>query len=203
MVWSLLQQTSILLQNFDLDSIIETSDTASHFYLPGGSGNTSSRESMLATLVSDWSEAPHNRHRLQDDEWTSELSIHLDKLADLRIAHVNEWISVNLARFKAEHADVEALRRAVNTAAIELRLEKMTYLHFLLLAQFCRRSNVQLCKAKCSSCHLFCVKSRYHGRDDSHDCSTSHECPILCEYDNEHEGNIPPCGFPCVFILRH
>lgn len=115
---------SILIppQNFDLDTIIETSDTLSHFYLSSNRADASQRESMLATLIMHWSEEAHGqRHRLPDHEWTSELALYLDKLADLRVSHVNEWISVNLTRFKADHAEVEALRRALDTFAIELR----------------------------------------------------------------------------------
>ena len=101
----------------------------------------------------------------------------------MRATHVHEWIHQNLDRFKASHASLETLRRACDTALVELK------------------ENVHLCKAQCSSCNLLCLQSR--GHDTQHDCRTSHHCPHLCGFDDEHPSEEKKCGFRCVVFCTN
>jgi hypothetical protein len=69
------------------------------------------------------------------------LSGYLETITQMRAAHVQEWIYQNLERFKASHASLETLKRACDTALVELK------------------ENVHLCKAQCLSCNLLCLQT--------------------------------------------
>ncbi|KAI0062821.1 hypothetical protein BV25DRAFT_1885018 [Artomyces pyxidatus] len=77
------------------------------------------------------------------------------------------------------------------------------------------KSNVQLCKSQCTSCHLLCVQSRQH--DGEHHCQTDHKCTHACSFCALSKGkpcgmraghpgkhtcavNAHQCGEPCKFI---
>jgi hypothetical protein len=107
---------------------------------------------------------------MPDSEWVSNLTLHLDRLAEIRVEHVREWISLNLSRFQTSHANIEDLRREFESATVDLK------------------AGVKLCMGKCASCHLLCVQSRFH--EGVHDCRTSHECAHMCDFlhDESEEG---------------
>lgn len=164
-------------QNFDTDVVVDHPDTMSRFYLPGPETSPHNRELMLSVLRDEWDGSP-TRHNQVDAEWISRLSLHLDLLIDMRVDHVREWISSNLARFKTGHANIEALRRTFETAIIDLR------------------ANVQLCRMKCDSCHLLCLRGRLHdhGPEEPHHCQTSHRCVHTCDFC-ESDSEEKTCGF--------
>jgi len=132
----------------------------------------SPREEALATLRGTWDQA-HSRQLIPDAEWALKLSVHLNNMAEMRVEHVREWITLNLSRFQASHANIEELRRAFESVTVDLK------------------AGVQLCKAKCASCHLLCVQSRLH--ESSHDCQTSHECIQVCDFCDDEPGERKNC----------
>ena len=135
------------------------------------------RETIFAALRSSWT-AEQSRQSIGDTEWTKQLSKYLDRMVDMRVDHVRDWVSSNLQRFKSEHANIEALRRTLEGAVIDLK------------------AGVQLCKLQCDSCHLLCLRTRFHEIEDGHDCETSHRCTYACEFNDEHEEETKLCGFP-------
>jgi hypothetical protein len=167
-------------QNFDTDVVIDLPDTPSRFFLQQ-TGDTSvvTQEEVLHSLRAEWV-LDHPRLEEPDTDWISRLSAHLEYLVDLRTEHVREWISSNLLRFKAGHANIEELRRRFDSAAVELK------------------ANVQLCKMLCSSCHLLCLQGRLH--DGPHNCLTNHQCVRHCEFLDDHSEGEILCGFPCVTL---
>jgi len=152
------------------------------FYLSEHSGtNAVDREAILYALCQDWSGFT-NRSNVTEGAWISGLSGHLEIITEMRASHVKKWISQNLERFKASHASLETLRRACDTALMELK------------------ENVHLCKAQCLSCNLLCLQSR--GHDTQHDCGTSHLCPHSCSFNDEHPGEEKKCGFRYVMLYN-
>ena len=149
------------------------------FYLSSqGDSNAANREAILYVLCRSWSEFP-TRFNIPENDWISGLSGYLETITQMRATHVQKWIHQNLNRFKASHASMETLKRACDTALIELK------------------ENAHLCKAQCSSCNLLCLQSR--GHDTPHDCQTSHHCPHLCGFSDEHiPGEEKKCGFKYV-----
>ena len=153
------------------------------FYLSGqNDSNAVDREAILHTLCKSWSEFP-TRFNIPENDWISGLSDYLETITQMRATHVQKWIHNNLERFKASHASLETLKRACDTTLIELK------------------ENAHLCKAQCASCSLLCLQSR--GHDASHDCQTSHLCPHLCGFSDEHSsGDEKKCGFRYVILHR-
>ena len=141
------------------------------FYLSGNSGD---REAALYTLCESWDEFS-NRFNVPEGDWISGLSGYLETITQMRAAHVQKWIHQNLDRFKASHASLEMLKRACDTALVELK------------------ENTHLCRAQCSSCNLLCLQSR--GHEAQHNCQTSHYCPHLCGFGDEHPEEEKKCGF--------
>jgi len=144
------------------------------FYLSGHNDtNAIDREATLYALCQNWSGFP-GRFNATEGDWISGLSGHLEVITEMRAMHVQKWISQNLERFTVSHASLETLRRACDIALMELK------------------ENVHLCKAQCLSCNLLCLQSR--GHDTHHDCGTSHLCPHLCDFSDEHSGEERKCG---------
>ena len=141
------------------------------FYL---SGDSKDREITLCALCESWGEFS-NRFNVPEDDWISGLSGYLEAITQMRAAHVQKWIHQNLDRFKVNHASLETLKRACDTALAELK------------------ENIHLCRAQCSSCNLLCLQS--HGHETQHNCQTSHHCPHLCGFDYEHPWEEKKCGF--------
>ena len=124
-------------------------------------GEQAKIETQLAALLESLvPSAP--RQSMPDSEFVAELKKHLDVLIDLRVNHVVSWLDCNLARFQGGHAVIEDLRRRFDNMVIEMK------------------TNVQLCGAQCSSCHLLCVRSRLH--EGNHSCNTDHKCAFNCEF---------------------
>ena len=169
-------------QNLDTNEPIDASDTEMEFYLSNqNDSNTVDREAILCALCKSWSEFP-TRFNIPESDWISGLSDHLETITQMRAIHVQEWICQNLERFKASHASLETLKRACDTALIELK------------------ENAHLCKAQCSSGNLLCLQSR--GPDPPPDCQTSHQCPHLCGFSDEHiPGEEKNCGF--MYVILH
>ncbi|KAF9220065.1 hypothetical protein BS17DRAFT_739840 [Gyrodon lividus] len=168
------------LKNLDTDETIGVPDTDYHFFLASDHAQGSAREleHMLSVLRETW-EFASSRQRVPDPEWVEGLSQHLETIVNMRIKHVSEWLTANMARFQAGHASIEDLGRTFESATVDLK------------------SNVTLCKLQCGSCQLLCVKSRFH--QGQHECRTDHSCIHECEFclDNaEHKGCTMSAGHP-------
>jgi hypothetical protein len=163
-------------KNLDTNEEIDVPDTGMQFYLSGQDGtNTIEREAVLNTLCKSWQEFS-TRFDVSESDWISGLTGYLVEITQKRADYVQKWIYQNLQRFKASHASLEMLKRACDTALVELR------------------ENVHLCQVQCSSCNLLCLQSR--GHDTPHNCQTSHKCPHLCGFGDEHIiGEEKECGF--------
>ena len=150
------------MKNFDDDVPIGAPDTSSEFSLAtGGLQQSSSREAALRALFRTWEDYDSRQH-VPEDVWIGNLTSHIDNLVGLRIAHVNEWILSNVARFQSGQASIDELMREFESTTVDLK------------------SNVQLCRLKCASCELLCVQSRLH--DGQHNCQSSHLCIHFCDF---------------------
>ena len=116
---------------------------------------------------------------MPDSDWVENLASYIRGLIDLRVNHVQLWLDSNLKRFKTGHATVEDLRRQFDNMVIEMR------------------TNAQLCRIHCASCHLLCVRSRQH--EGEHSCQTAHNCVHGCRFCKNDEAK--PCGTPYVVII--
>ncbi|TFK74975.1 hypothetical protein BDN72DRAFT_832681 [Pluteus cervinus] len=166
------------LKNLDTNLPIDYPDTAARFTLRLHE-EASDRATVLSTLQQGWS--GFNSRKIRSDEsWIIELSQYMEGLVDMRIAHVKAWIESNLSRFKADHANIELLRREFNNAAVDLK------------------ESIQMCKKHCSACDLYCPCYRQHDSDQNtpHDCGTSHRCPHYCEdVQDNHPEETKTCNF--------
>lgn len=161
------------MKNFDDDVPIGMPDTSSEFSLAtGGAQQSSSREAALQVLSRAWGDHDSRQH-VSEDVWVENLTAQIDTLVNLRIAHVNEWISSNVARFQSGQASIDELMREFESATVDMK------------------SNVQLCKLKCAKCELLCVQSRLH--DGQHNCQTSHTCIHSCDFCAS-SGETKPCS---------
>ncbi|KAH9171607.1 hypothetical protein EDB89DRAFT_1906886 [Lactarius sanguifluus] len=160
------------LKDFYTDLVMEAEDTEARFLLTGPAAD---REHRLEVLRDSWDRFG-SRQQVVESEWIFDLAQHLTHLVDLRVAHVEKWLKSNMQRFQAEHASIEKLRRAFNSAVIDLR------------------ASIQLCKSKCATCNLFCTQSHLHEGD--HDCLTSHECIHHCTFCNQELLAVRRCGQP-------
>ena len=165
------------MQNFDTYELIPSTDSHVQFYLPGRTPDPGAHAEILSNLCSAW-EAEHPRQAVMDASWIADLSTYLNRLVERRIVHVQDWLNSNLSRFKVQNADTIELQRSYEANVTALR------------------SNVELCKMKCHSCNLLCLKSRSHDADEDHDCTTSHRCLHPCDYVDEHEMEEKGCAYP-------
>ncbi|KAF5337682.1 hypothetical protein D9757_014271 [Collybiopsis confluens] len=171
------------LVNLDTNTIIGAPDSPAVFYLPGA---PFSSEQALQELLVSWNRFTERMLARSDRTWTEDLSQSLVDLADQRVEHVRQWIDSNLARFKADHANIDALRRMMDNAANDLK------------------SHVELCKMKCESCNLLCIQGRRHNQKDVHDCATNHKCAHSCEFeDHDEEDEDIRCGFAAGHTGKH
>ena len=141
--------------------MIEAKDTKSQFLLAGPDTPEADREHHLSMLRDSWHQSA-SRQQVDDTKWISDLEQYLTDLVDLRVAHVDKWLKSNTQSFQAENARKEELRKAFNSAVIDLR------------------ASVRFCRSKCATCDLFCIKSRFH--ESNHDCLTSHKCIRNCAF---------------------
>jgi hypothetical protein len=158
--------------------VIEAEDTEARFLLARPDTPVSDRESCLKSLRDSWEQIT-SRQQIDDFEWTSNLARYLTHLVDLRAAHVEKWLNLNVQRFQAGNASIKELRRTFDNAIIDLR------------------ASVQLCRSKCSTCNLFCIQSRLH--EGIHDCLTSHECIHNCTFCQRDFQSTKRCGQPYVW----
>lgn len=141
---------------------MESNDTAARFAISDREQLPHSEiERYHSTLLESWNPGTP-RQFMPDSEWIGELASYLNELINLRVNHVQHWLGSNLERFQDGHAAIEDLRRRFDNLVIEMR------------------TNVQLCKAQCASCHLFCVRGRLHYGD--HSCQTAHKCVHKCDF---------------------
>ncbi|KAI6095859.1 hypothetical protein F5141DRAFT_1012708, partial [Pisolithus sp. B1] len=171
------------LKNLDTDMPVELPDTESHLFLTVGMNPQSDvREQALATLQSGW-ELYRDRQHISDAEWVEALSQYLEGIVNLRIDHVQEWLSQNLIRFQTGHASIEELRRNFEGATVDLK------------------SNVQLCKLQCGNCQLLCIQSRFH--DGRHACQTNHQCIYECDFCRETTSELRVCSMAAGHAGKH
>lgn len=162
----------------DTDVIIEGEDTPARFAISErGHVSPADIEMHLAALRESWMKFV-SRQSISDSEWMSKLASYIKGMIDLRVNHVRSWLDSNLERFQDGHAAVEDLRRRFDNMVIEMR------------------RNAQVCRARCASCHLFCVLSRLHEGD--HSCETNHNCVHNCAFCKSQQR---PCGIPCVMLF--
>ena len=126
------------------------------------------------SLFESWSPSSP-RQSIPDAEWIADLASYLQKLADLRINHVRLWLDLNLERFQGGPAAIDDLNRKFDNMVIQMK------------------TNVQLCRAQCASCHLLCVRGLLHEGD--HGCGTGHQCTHNCGFC---EDDVKLCGTPYV-----
>lgn len=158
-------------------------DTPAQFFLPGPGASFAVRESMLRAIRNTWVHF-NERSEYLDSEWISDLSAYLDELAGMRINHVAEWMASNLSRFQASHANIETLRKEFDIAIADLK------------------ANVEICKVKCTSCHLFCLRPRRHDAEEPHDCQTDCHCGNVSDFGDEHIEE-EKCEYPWVLVHKY
>jgi hypothetical protein len=132
------------------------------------------RRHVMDVLRMTWDAVPE-RPEQPETVWCKGLARHLDGLLDRRILHVKSWITSNLSRFVDHPSTLEPLHREFDAMTGDMR------------------ASIRLCGMQCLHCHLTCILPNHH--DASHDCTTSHHCPHLCSFADEHhveEG----CGLP-------
>jgi hypothetical protein len=152
---------SLKCQAFDTDLVIKAEDTESRFLLTEPDTPTADRDDHLSTLLKSW-DWSGSRQQIVDSLWVSNLEEHLTHLVDLRVAHVDKWLTSNTKRFQEENASMDELRRAFNSAVIDLR------------------ASMQLCKSECDDCNKLCIRKRLHEGD--HNCLTTHDCIHNCTF---------------------
>ncbi|KAI0298432.1 hypothetical protein B0F90DRAFT_1818621 [Multifurca ochricompacta] len=92
-----------LLKDFDTGQVIQAEDTSAQFFLPGPVVSLLERERRLTTLRESWDRI-NTRQHVDDSEWSSDLAQYLTHLADLRIVHVDKWISEAASNFVGRSA---------------------------------------------------------------------------------------------------
>ncbi|KAF8216790.1 hypothetical protein K438DRAFT_1797846 [Mycena galopus ATCC 62051] len=171
------------LKNYDTDTPIDQPDIPSRFFLSGSSATPEEQQNIMVALQKSWDRFGA-RHQMSEAEWIAGLSRFLLDSAETRIEYVFHWIKSNLARFKSNHANMDLLRRDFDSFAVDLR------------------SNVEICRMQCASCHLQCLLGRRHGTDTPHDCQTSHKCPHPCDFRDGHVES-EQCGYPAGHSGKH
>jgi hypothetical protein len=168
------------LRDLDTNDPIDTSDTGVVFPLQPESMRTegSSSEKVLEVLRRQYPLFP-DRMNVEDDKWLHGLQEHLDNLVQLRVLHVQEWLTINTTRFSSTSSmsNFEELRRRFDAMIVEIK------------------ACVQSCGLQCASCGLLCLSIRHH--KGPHDCGTAHSCIHHCSFSDEHEGD-EGCGLPYV-----
>ena len=160
-----ISSANMLTQNLDTNILIGLPDTPYQLFIGGGGDESTSRESILTDLRIAWEGYP-SRQSISEDEWVTGLTQRLEKIVDLRIARVTEWLNQNLARFQTasggSYACIDELKRFFDSSIVDMK------------------SSVQLCGLTCAMCHLRCVQSRMHV--GPHDCRSDHVCVHECDF---------------------
>lgn len=171
------------LKNIDTDEQLQNIDSRAVFFVEGAAhpGNGPfSLNSCLCQLRMGWDHF-QQRSSIVEVEFLTGYRQYLSAIAEARIDHVQTWINANVARF-GEMAEITSLRSNFEQLSKELRM------------------SVILCGSKCSECGLLCLENKRH--DGDHDCKTSHKCPELCGFADEHEAAVG-CDLPAGHIGRH
>jgi hypothetical protein len=156
---------------------VESNDTAARFAISDEEPIPPVNIEMhLTALLEAWNPTTP-RQSIPDSEWAAELTSYLNSLVDLRVNHVQSWLDCNTMRFQGDHAAIQDLRRRFDNMVIEMK------------------TNIQICGAQCSSCHLLCIRSRFH--EGNHSCNTTHKCAHICGFC---EGDTKPCSTRCVMF---
>ena len=153
-------------------------DSGARFFLPGDSelnAGQHRQDTYLAALQTSW-EGFTTRQQEAETTWVEDLSAYLADMATRRVEHVQEWLTVNMARFMADTSEFDTIRRSFEAMTVSLRV------------------GVQLCKMSCAQCQLLCLLTRHH--DGHHACRTNHRCAHACSFTNEHGGDSEKCGLP-------
>ncbi|KAL1684093.1 hypothetical protein EV122DRAFT_200466 [Schizophyllum commune] len=172
------------LKSIDTDEIVDMPDTNAVFHVSTLAGEVHDAEAALTVLRRSWSEYD-SRINSTEGAWVADLSSYLDDLVNMRVEHVHAWIDANLERFKAEHANIDNLRRAFASVSAQMK------------------ADVELCKVKCTHCNLTCLRSRRHSSNEPHDCQTDHQCPRPCDYEDDHMEDQAGCGYPAGHGGKH
>ncbi|KIM24947.1 hypothetical protein M408DRAFT_331430 [Serendipita vermifera MAFF 305830] len=176
------------LKHFDTDEAIPGSAHEAIFYLDAAAGKgTGSDYSLSASIAQLRKSFPgyFKRFEMDEEEFFRRLTVYLQSLANSRIEHVNEWIKINTERF-GEKLETIKLFHESESLAKELK------------------ASVALCGSKCSMCGLLCVLHKVH--EGGHDCKTSHKCPQICSFVEEHAADacpIPDCSMPAAHSGTH
>ncbi|KAI6027008.1 hypothetical protein EDC04DRAFT_2899498 [Pisolithus marmoratus] len=178
------------LKNLDTDTLVERPDTESHLFLTVGMAPQSEvREQALATLQSSW-ERYRDRQHISDAEWVEALSQYLEGVVSLRVDHVQEWLSQNLARFQTGHASIEELRRNFEGATVDLKSNVIGH------------NDEHLCAASVHACGEPCSLSGIKLADES-DYSCPGFCRIPSDVDHDrHECEARLCSVTCQLCKR-
>ena len=146
---------------------VDLPDTRHQLFIGGGGDQSVSRERVLTVLRAAW-EGYASRQYTTEDEWIAGLIQHLKTIANLRVAHVREWLDQNLSRFQevggsgGSHASIDELKHHFENSVVDLK------------------SSVQLCGMTCAGCQLRCVRSWVH--EGVHDCQSVHLCVHECDF---------------------
>lgn len=133
----------------------------------------------MAHLLSS-SELFYHRFDNEEHQWVAGIQAHLERIAEMREAHVHQWLKINTSRFQAETESVlfEEARRLYSELSVSLY------------------SGIRLCTAQCAKCYLLCLRPKSHSGE--HSCNTEHKCLRHCEYADEHNEPDVFCGLPYV-----
>ncbi|KXN87519.1 hypothetical protein AN958_08742 [Leucoagaricus sp. SymC.cos] len=163
------------LKNMDNGDVVEYEDHGHRIFTSISTLDSKDREKLLFELEKTWEHYEH-RHQMDEATWVSKLTSYLSDLVDVRISHVETWISANLNRFQTTNASVDTLHRELANATIDLR------------------ANAEICRMMCAECHLLCTLSRRHDPLQPHDCHTDHRCPQACDFSEEHTDGQKSCN---------
>ncbi|KAI5122456.1 hypothetical protein M0805_008767 [Coniferiporia weirii] len=161
------------LKNYDTNLVVDAADSMAVFWLKEAKESQEGMADNLRGLLRLWPDYS-SRSYTPEVDWIAQLCAFLQNLVEQRVAHVQAWVDSNLSQFNGSNAAIDDFHRALDVKFVELR------------------RSVQLCKTQCERCHFLCLSSRFH--EDSHNCSTDHRCPHLCQFVDEHIGNPDPCS---------
>ncbi|OSX60153.1 hypothetical protein POSPLADRAFT_1121180, partial [Postia placenta MAD-698-R-SB12] len=88
------------LKDFDTNIVVAKPDTSARFFLSELSHEEGApgRDNALATVVRSWDQFSE-RTTVQEEPWIGELTKFVDHVVQLRIEAVEEWLSMNTARY--------------------------------------------------------------------------------------------------------
>jgi hypothetical protein len=174
-------KVSFETQNLDDDTEIPHEDSQDEFYFASTDSGPdlrpdSTRQSARLDALRGSTRMQSQRQTVPDSEWLDAVSQQIRESLERRLQHVDDWITVNTARFD-NNPETLKLRRIVDAAFVDVQ------------------AGIEFCRASCADCSLLCVLPSRH--DGSHECKTSHRCKFRCSILDGHDDQ-EPCGLPCV-----